>query len=139
MKNNKKGFTLAELLIVVAIIAVLVGVSIPVFTAQLEKSKEATDLANIRAAYAECTVSALTETTATAANTTPANGVYVTVSDTVVTCKKKVELKQGVNNWATADPNCAGQTLSNDLAVAGKAVEVSVTSTGTVTFTSVDK
>ncbi len=51
-KMNKKGFTLAELLIVVAIIAVLVAIAIPVFTAQLEKSKESTDMANIRSAYA---------------------------------------------------------------------------------------
>ena len=52
-KLNKKGFTLAELLIVVAIIAVLVAIAIPIFTAQLEKAREATDAANIRAAYAE--------------------------------------------------------------------------------------
>ena len=52
-KENKKGFTLAELLIVVAIIAVLVAISIPIFTSQLEKSKEAVDAANLRAAYAE--------------------------------------------------------------------------------------
>ncbi|MBQ8963959.1 MAG: prepilin-type N-terminal cleavage/methylation domain-containing protein [Clostridia bacterium] len=52
-KNNNKGFTLAELLIVVAIIAVLVAIAIPVFTSQLEKSREATDLANVRSAYAE--------------------------------------------------------------------------------------
>ena len=52
-KLNKKGFTLAELLIVVAIIAVLVAISIPVFSAQLEKSREAVDAANLRAAYAE--------------------------------------------------------------------------------------
>ena len=50
-KNNKKGFTLAELLIVVAIIAVLTAIAIPVFTSQLEKSKESTDQANIRSAY----------------------------------------------------------------------------------------
>ena len=54
MQNkNKKGFTLAELLIVVAIIAVLVAIAIPVFTTQLEKSREATDMSNLRAAYAE--------------------------------------------------------------------------------------
>lgn len=53
MKNNRKGFTLAELLIVVAIIAVLVAIAIPVFSTQLEKSREATDVANIRSAYAE--------------------------------------------------------------------------------------
>ena len=52
-KMNKKGFTLAELLIVVAIIGVLVAISIPVFTSQLEKSREATDAANVRSAYAE--------------------------------------------------------------------------------------
>lgn len=59
MKKNKKGFTLAELLIVVAIIAVLVAISIPVFTAQLEKAKLATDTSNVRAAYAELVASAL--------------------------------------------------------------------------------
>lgn len=52
-KTNKKGFTLAELLVVVAIIAVLVAIAIPIFSSQLEKAREAVDAANIRAAYAE--------------------------------------------------------------------------------------
>ena len=60
-KMNKKGFTLAELLIVVAIIAVLVAIAIPVFTAQLEKSKESTDMANVRSAYAEVVAAYLTD------------------------------------------------------------------------------
>lgn len=51
-RNNKKGFTLAELLIVVAIIAVLVAISIPIFTSQLQKARLATNQANARAAYA---------------------------------------------------------------------------------------
>ena len=59
-KNNNKGFTLMEMLIVVAIIAVLVAIAIPVFTNQLEKSREATDAANIRSAYAEVMAAALT-------------------------------------------------------------------------------
>ena len=42
--NENDGFTLAELLIVVAIIGVLVAISIPIFSSQLEKSREATDL-----------------------------------------------------------------------------------------------
>ena len=33
---------------------VLVAISIPIFTSQLEKSREATDMANLRSAYAEC-------------------------------------------------------------------------------------
>ena len=57
---NKKGFTLAELLIVVAIIAVLVAVAIPVFTAQLEKARRATDVANLRSLYAEASAARLT-------------------------------------------------------------------------------
>ncbi|MBE6040166.1 MAG: type II secretion system protein [Clostridiales bacterium] len=60
-KRNRKGFTLAELLIVVAIIAVLVAIAIPVFTGQLEKSREATDMANIRAAYGTVTTQYLTD------------------------------------------------------------------------------
>ena len=49
----KKGFTIAELLVVVAIIAILVAIGIPIFTSWLEKSKEATDAANIRTKYGE--------------------------------------------------------------------------------------
>ena len=54
MKLKKKsGFTLIEMLIVVAIIAVLVAVSIPMVNNALEKSRVATDAANERACKAE--------------------------------------------------------------------------------------
>lgn len=53
MDKKNKGFTLAELLVVVAIIAVLVAISIPIFTSQLHKAEVATDQANRRAYYAE--------------------------------------------------------------------------------------
>ena len=52
MKMNKKGFTLAELLIVIAIIAILIAIAIPVFAGQLENARLQTDHANIRSAYA---------------------------------------------------------------------------------------
>ena len=60
-KSNKKGFTIMEMLIVVAIIAVLAAIAIPVFNGALTKSKEAADVANIRAAYAEAQVAILTD------------------------------------------------------------------------------
>ena len=53
VRERREGFTMAELLIVVAIIAVLVAIAIPVFTAQLHKSQDATDQSNARSLYAE--------------------------------------------------------------------------------------
>lgn len=52
MKRNR-GFTLMEMLIVVAIIAVLAAIAIPVFNGSLHKAKVAADEANVRAYYAE--------------------------------------------------------------------------------------
>ena len=59
-RENKKGFTLAELLVVVAIVGILVAISIPVFTAQLDKAREATNQANLRAAKAAAVAEYLT-------------------------------------------------------------------------------
>ena len=87
-KNNKKGFTLAELLIVVAIIGVLVAISIPIFTAQLEKAREATDMANLRSAYAEVMTAGLTEDTAN--------------------YSKNVKATQTQNNWVSNNVNIGG-------------------------------
>ena len=90
-KNNNKGFTLAELLIVVAIIAVLVAVAIPVFTNQLEKSREATDMANVRSAYAALVTGYLGDNTINTAEVaaqqtvadwqTPGGGALEVISD----------------------------------------------------------
>ena len=48
--HRQKGFTLAELLITVAIIAVLVAIAVPIFRNQLEKSREAYDIYTMRQA-----------------------------------------------------------------------------------------
>lgn len=83
MKQNKNGFTLMEMLIVIAIIAVLIAVAIPVFASQLEKAREATDLANVRSAYAQVSTEAL-----------------LGDSETTVT----VDLKQKQADWQSVDP-----------------------------------
>lgn len=72
-----------EMLIVIAIIAVLIAVAIPVFASQLEKAREATDLANVRSAYAKVSTEAL-----------------LGDSETTVT----VDLKQKQADWKSLDP-----------------------------------
>lgn len=51
--SNKRGFTLMEMLIVIAIIAVLVTILVPAVGSSLRKAREAADVANLRAAYAQ--------------------------------------------------------------------------------------
>jgi len=63
-KMNKKGFTLMEMLIVVAIIAILIAIAIPTFSNQLLKSKQAADNATVRSAYAEAMATYLVSNTA---------------------------------------------------------------------------
>jgi type IV pilus assembly protein PilA len=50
------GFTLIEMLIVVAVIAILVAVAIPIVSSALNKTKIATDQANERSAKAAATL-----------------------------------------------------------------------------------
>ena len=83
-KMNKKGFTLAELLIVVAIIGVLVAISIPIFTSQLKKAKRATNLANARSIYAELTADYLDDETINASITGATSGTPLTSGNVVV-------------------------------------------------------
>lgn len=71
-KNKLKksgGFTLIEMLIVVAIIAILVAVSIPMVTSNLNDAKIATDKANERAAKAAANIEYMTAETPIADNT----------------------------------------------------------------------
>ena len=49
-KNSNKGFSLVELIIVIAIMAVLIGVLAPQFIKYVEKSKQSTDITNLDSA-----------------------------------------------------------------------------------------
>ena len=64
-KLNKKGFTLVEMLVVIAIIAVLVAIIVPTVSSSTGKAKAATDAANLRSAQATATIKVLEGSTAT--------------------------------------------------------------------------
>ena len=60
-KRSKKGFTLAELLIVVAIIAVLVAIAVPLFVGALGKAEKRVEDANVRAVRGAAVVAILSD------------------------------------------------------------------------------
>lgn len=133
MRNNKKGFTLAELLIVVAIIAVLVAIAIPIFTSQLEKARESTDAANIRDMYAEISVALLNGGLEKANDTITVTGGYTatlkanTDADfTVEVASVKIN-QTGYSDWKIGAPNVAGVSVT--------AVPAAATQTVTYSFT----
>lgn len=119
-KRRKQGFTLAELLIVVAIISVLTAIAIPVYSGLLEKAKEAVDLSNIRAAYAE---------------------VAMLILDGKEDVERRVEVMQAEEGWETANQGARiGQHAIMDVPClqnikAGQIVVVSMDKDGNASFT----
>lgn len=127
--RNKKGFTLAELLIVVAIIAVLVAIAIPIFTAQLEKAREATDEANLRSKYAECSAAVLSGTVQTASESN--DNIAVTESDGHYIATTTYTMTQKKDGLTSGDSiNIGGVTLTSDKFKTGTAT-ITVTDNGT--------
>ena len=131
--ENKKGFTLAELLIVVAIIGVLVAISIPIFTSQLEKSRDSTSAANIRNAYAEAQASYLSESSSDPNVTINKTGNKITSIQ--VANVKFAGVQEGWNGAITDLPaNCDWTALTDELggAAGNKTLTFTYNDDGTV-------
>lgn len=84
LRNNKKGFTLVELIVVLTILAVLAAMLIPALQGYIEKSLETADVLHVREAYMEVLTASLTNDTE--------NQV------------KTVNLKQKQDDWQSMDP-----------------------------------
>ena len=134
MRKDKHGFTLAELLIVVAIIGVLVAISIPIFTTQLEKSREAVDEANLRSLYAEASAAVLTEDTTATSDIKGATLVVKKGNDGVYTATADLTLTQQKDGLTSGDSvNIGGVDVSSDKWKKGGTMEIVVKSDGTAT------
>lgn len=103
--TNKKGFTLIEMLVVIAIIAILVAIIIPVVTNSTEKAAAAADAANMRSYKAEIVTSYLS------------NDGNVTVSGTAVTIKAgslKAPAMKAVKSMSVTDNGSWTVTYENN-------------------------
>ena len=132
MKNNKKGFTLAELLIVVAIIAVLVAISIPIFTAQLRKARLATNQANARAAYAATVAELLDQnlTKGTATYSVPTAKIEGSTPSKKIVSYTVGSITDPITSWSVDTP-CNGGKLGD---VQVKEWTVAISEAGAVSF-----
>lgn len=128
---NKKssGFTLAELLIVVAIIAVLVAVSIPLFTNRLESSREATDVSNLRSAYAAGVAEALADSSAW-----DKNYVYTTAGQLSEEADAEgITGKASIEDWQGNEPDFPAGIEYEGYVEEGNTINVHIDDEGNVT------
>ena len=110
-RTYRRGFTLVEVLIVIAIIVILLAIAIPTFRAAIEKARKAADDANMRAARAAFVVWEMTT-----GEKPPKNAYFDNVSGTFIdravyrsNRSKYKDYGQSYNDNGGRSSNAAGQ------------------------------
>ena len=104
----------------------LVAISIPIFSSQLEKSREAADEANIRSIYAQLSADVLTDTVVTDNTNCPAAASYKV--------EKDADLYTGTATY-TMTQQKDGTASNKDITIGGITISSANFKTGTVTIT----
>ncbi len=106
--SNNQGFSLMELIIVLAIVAVLTGIVSMVFGKYLEKSRESADIANVRNVYTEIMAAIISDENDMSGYYDSSTGEY----------QAKVKLTQKQDGWQSRGELVVGDISS--LSSAGK-------------------
>ena len=122
-KTNNKGFSLVELIIVIAIMAILIGVLAPQYIKYVEKSRRSADIDLLDSVYTACSVAAsdpeVTDAPQTSADEVSFDGEW----------GEAVLATLGVDSIDTV----AGKLKSKD---AGDSIDIAVDDNGNITVTS---
>lgn len=110
-KMNNKGFSLVELIIVIAIMAVLVGILAPQFLKYVERSRNSTDITNAQEITAAIQAYAAdpeaTDTFATDAGTT----IKITkTADPAISGTNATAVKNGLVEAGVSTTKCKSKT-----------------------------
>lgn len=126
-KLGNKGFSLVELIVVIAIMAVLVGVLAPTLIRNVEKSRESTDLQNLDSIRQSVVTAVSTEAVAKELDTT--NGNVVAYDDIKSTASGLAKaLYDEMNEDSTLDVTMKSAAASKDT----NSIQIKITSNGKV-------
>ena len=114
-KMNKKGFTIVELVIVIAVIAILAAVMIPTFSGIVDKAKNSAALQEVKNAYTATLVAELeTEATNDDVISKITTDIHVTATNgKVVTVSANGEAKVAADNTSAGYKIDAGKIVAN--------------------------
>ena len=131
-QKNNKGFSLVELIVVIAIMAVLVGVLAPQLMKYVEKSREATDIQNcdsiassLTAYYSEIVIegtgittgasdAAIVDSGLTGAKLKGKNWTSITITYTPSNGSVSYTIAGGDDAYYKVDENDAGKFIKNE-------------------------
>ena len=138
-KTNNKGFSLVELIVVIAIMAVMVGVLAPTFTKYVERSRKSTDVQNVASIVSTIEIQAMDPMVA-AADVVKTGDLTISTTPTKLTARptgttaedsiKKALWDAGIKEWGLKSGKWGDGTESSiTLTFTVDAGTVTVTST----------